>query len=108
MFDETRLIFDRLAHHLGDKLTFYHDVDEVLSTLDILVYAYLKYQLVNTNESKEVTLLRQSQSYANLFEFVRLIDNRLQNFEQDIEEDDILPEIEELADPSKWLKTHFD
>lgn len=60
IFDETRLIFDRLARNLSDKPTFFHEVDDTLSSLDILVYAYLKYLLVNTSESKEVTLLRQS------------------------------------------------
>ena len=46
MYDETRLIYDRLARQLGTKPSlFYGDTedDTTLSALDILVYAYLKY-----------------------------------------------------------------
>ena len=78
MYDETRLIYDRLSRQLGTKPSlFYVDVedDTTLSALDILAYAYLKYQLVNASESKEVALLRQSKQYQRLLAFVKRVDD---------------------------------
>lgn len=72
------MIHKRLATLLGDKDTFYQErarSDSSLlkvSSLDILAYAYLKYQLVNTRESKEVKALKQS--YPVLCQFVKRID----------------------------------
>ena len=43
-----------------------------VSSLDILAYAYLKYQLVNTRASKEVKALKQC--YPSLTTFVKRID----------------------------------
>ena len=81
MYDETRLIYDRLARQLGSKPCFFHgdvDDDTTLAALDILIYAHLKYQLVNASDSKEVLLLRQTPQYEKLLAFVARIDARLQ------------------------------
>ena len=53
-FYETSLIFKRLNNLLGDKEMLFKQ----LSSLDILAYAYLMYQLSNTAKSEEAGLLR--------------------------------------------------
>ena len=63
-FNETNLIYKRLKGYIGTKRTFFENNSEArdlsLNSLDILVYAYLKYAMVNTSRSKEVELLRKA------------------------------------------------
>ena len=87
-FNETNIIYKRLKGNLGSKRTFFENDNEEgnlsLNSLDILVYAYLKYAMVNTSQSKEVELLRraskddkhcpQDEDYTLLIDFVERID----------------------------------
>ena len=53
-----------------------HETQPRLSSLDIIAYAYLKEELINTPESKEVIYLKEN--YANLVNFVKTIDQLME------------------------------
>jgi len=58
-FEQARNIHEKLSKLLGNKLTFFarnHDekIESSISSLDVVAYAFLKEELNNTPESKEV------------------------------------------------------
>jgi hypothetical protein len=95
-FDAARAVHERLSEALGDiKRTFFDNrppIEEVkegelpiflqeneqpplLTSLDIMAYAYLKEELINTTKSPIVAHLKQA--FPNLIRFVAYIDNYL-------------------------------
>ena len=76
-FNEAALLFKRLDTTLGDKQVMYQETDGLkdISSLDILTYGYLKYLLVNANESKEAEFLKTT--YPRLVSFVQRLDTAL-------------------------------
>ena len=87
-FEKAKNINEHLSSFLGNRKTFFDSEnpnEEVkqdgleatpgeiqISSFDILVYAYLKEELVNTPDSSEVKYLKQK--FANLLQFVAHFD----------------------------------
>ena len=53
-----------------------HETQPRLSSLDIIAYAYLKEELINTPDSKEIIYLKEN--YTNLVNFVKTIDQLME------------------------------
>lgn len=75
-YDIAQEVYEKLTEKLGENEYFYEKEGEPatkqISSLDLVVYAYLKEQLVNIPESKIVDML--TQRYKNLVNFVERID----------------------------------
>lgn len=90
-FDAAREIHEKLSHLLGDDKRVFFDqripeeikedhnelqqIDTIsvdISSLDIVAWCYLKEELVNTSESKEVAYLKEK--FSNLIKFVTFMD----------------------------------
>ena len=77
--DIARDIYEKLSDKLGDNTYFFQKQDdprsEQVSSLDIVVYCYLKHQLVNIHDSKIVKMLKDD--YGRLIDFVNFIDRSI-------------------------------
>ena len=74
-YDIAQEVYDRLSEKLGENEFFFQGEDpqsKQVSSLDLVVYVYLKEQLNNIAESKIVNLLEKS--YKTLIEFVNRMD----------------------------------
>jgi len=83
-FDAARDIHEKLSHLLGDKRVFFEQPQEelkepdapqsevVVTSLDLVAWAYLKEELVNTADAEEVKYLKAH--FKNLVHFVEFMD----------------------------------